>query len=320
MAVTAYSYTKEVDIRRLKKEILVSSIVHALEGIDFTEGSNALEIRFKDAISAGDKTTLDGIVSSHVPTPLGDTDPVDSEGRPEVIVREPTGTVQSFPSHNFTDPTTWYGNSLEVIGETPLTARAGFYVLANKRVIDVNNGKIAFEEPDLSSYRLRVYDGGVELEENTDYSCDHKRGLIIISDSYTVTGAVTADYHYAVGSSYRVTPDPTKGKLYITSSEVQFSGDIRMRPIEQNIIVDGTVVECVKFKNIDNFIDVGRHGTGTVSPVDTVKTGRWVFPFIYDPAIELDPALNMELEFVLPDDIEMSGERGTVTVYGKYLS
>lgn len=69
MAVTSYSYTKEVNVDKLKLEIIASAIVHALENI-VLNGTDLI-ITFKDAISVGDKTLLDGLITAHVNTPLG---------------------------------------------------------------------------------------------------------------------------------------------------------------------------------------------------------------------------------------------------------
>lgn len=65
---TTYSYTKAVDIPRLSQEVVASGIVTVLDHMNLT--GTALDIIFKDAISSGDKTTLDAVVAAHVNTPL----------------------------------------------------------------------------------------------------------------------------------------------------------------------------------------------------------------------------------------------------------
>jgi hypothetical protein len=316
--MATYSFTKAVNVERLTKEIRDSAIKVALDYVSAT--GTAVDCVFKDSLDTTDEALLNTIITATENTPLPESgQPKDSEGRPEVVTRNPLGTTQSFPSHNFCDPTTWFMGSTEVTGETATLARPGFYVLAHKKVIDVTHGKIAFETPTLNSYKAVVYDNGVELVEGQDYTINYDMGVLVLDGSYTANGAITVDYHYASSSTYRVTPDQAKGKLHLKRAEVQFSGDIRMKPIEQNILAGGFKVESLLFKNLDNFVDVGRQGTGTIEPVDTIKTGRWVFPFIYEPAIVLDPAFGMQLEFVLPAHEAMGGERGTVTIYGEYL-
>lgn len=66
MAIS-YSYTKDANQSTLIKEIQDSSIVAILGGISARDGNN-IDILFNDTLSAGDITTLDGIVSAHTYT------------------------------------------------------------------------------------------------------------------------------------------------------------------------------------------------------------------------------------------------------------
>jgi hypothetical protein len=77
MAATKYTYSisgdfpnQKVDINRLTKEIRESDIVTALDYINVSEDD--CDIWFKDALSAGDQTILDGIVANHSGEPLPD--------------------------------------------------------------------------------------------------------------------------------------------------------------------------------------------------------------------------------------------------------
>lgn len=86
MAETTYTYSvqddfpnQQVEISALEAEILGSSITTALVGINL-DGDNC-DITFEDALSAPDKTTLDGIVANHQGVPLfGGVQRVNSEG------------------------------------------------------------------------------------------------------------------------------------------------------------------------------------------------------------------------------------------------
>lgn len=62
-------YTKP-NSDRLKKEIQDSAIVTALDHIDTDDGAQMCDIWFKDALSGGDVTILDGIVAAHTGAPL----------------------------------------------------------------------------------------------------------------------------------------------------------------------------------------------------------------------------------------------------------
>lgn len=69
MAETTYSYTKDTDVPRLKKEIAASDIVVALKSINLQ--GTSLDITFKDALSdPGDKQLLDTLITAHDGTPL----------------------------------------------------------------------------------------------------------------------------------------------------------------------------------------------------------------------------------------------------------
>ena len=79
MALTEYVYSvstdfpnSKVNTDKLTYQIDASSIVTALDRIDVI--GDACNIWFKDALSSGDETTLDGIVAAHDGNPLVTTD------------------------------------------------------------------------------------------------------------------------------------------------------------------------------------------------------------------------------------------------------
>jgi hypothetical protein len=67
MAETKYSYAKECDSPRLTQEISASAILTALDRI---ERVTTTDVWFKDALSSGDQTILDGLITAHVNTAL----------------------------------------------------------------------------------------------------------------------------------------------------------------------------------------------------------------------------------------------------------
>lgn len=72
MPVTNYPYTKAANPTQLENEIQASAIVTALESI-VLNGTDGLNVSFKDALSSGDETLLDGLVAAHTPAPTVDT-------------------------------------------------------------------------------------------------------------------------------------------------------------------------------------------------------------------------------------------------------
>ena len=63
-----YDYTKEIDVSKLRKEILESGIVTSLKGVTLRDGDN-LTIDFVSSLSAGDETTLNNLIAAHVANP-----------------------------------------------------------------------------------------------------------------------------------------------------------------------------------------------------------------------------------------------------------
>lgn len=83
MAATKYAYSISTDFPnhkvatdRLTGEIRTSAIVTALDAI--TTSGDSCDVWFKDALSVGDKTLLDGVVAEHSGEPLEPVLPVQS--------------------------------------------------------------------------------------------------------------------------------------------------------------------------------------------------------------------------------------------------
>lgn len=76
MTVTSYSYDKLCDPGRLSYEIAQSAIVTALDHIETTSSPANTTVYMKAALSGGDETILDGLVTAHVNEPLPEDAPV----------------------------------------------------------------------------------------------------------------------------------------------------------------------------------------------------------------------------------------------------
>ena len=301
-----YQYTATVNAGRLNQTVSDSSISIKLDGI--AVNGTQVELTFAAELSAEEKTVLDGIMVTDQTTPLEKVD------RERVEVLPPKGNSMTLPSHNLCDRTTWYQGSVKVTGETPVQYRVGHYGLSHKFIIDVFTGKLAFENR-LQTYAFKLYDGGTELVFGEQYLVNWEMGIVVLQN-YNPSGTITCDYHYADSSIFKIAP-PGDKKLYVSHAEVQFSKDIRMKPIKIDFLAGGHVIHSDTYKNLDNLIDVCRQGKGEIPAVDTLRTGRIVFPITYDPALELDPAINMEVAVYLDNDKPMEGERATITFYTK---
>jgi len=69
MTITKYTYTQEVNPKQLESEIKASAIVTHLSHITYTDELFVLGIFMDDALSAGDETILNDLVTNHVLPP-----------------------------------------------------------------------------------------------------------------------------------------------------------------------------------------------------------------------------------------------------------
>lgn len=79
---TSYLYTKVIIPDQLASEIAVSAIITALDVV-ILNGTNNVTIWFKDVLSAGDQTILDGLVAAHIPN---------------LVIPTPTTAIASTPT------------------------------------------------------------------------------------------------------------------------------------------------------------------------------------------------------------------------------
>ena len=173
------------------------------------------------------------------------------------------------PSHNFTDPTTWWGESVRVTGET-LTGGPTVFNSAQAEWIDLTHGKIAREnrvisgEPSGHGYAVKVYANGVEKTERAafkssggDYSVDYAAGAVTFFSAPATP--VTADYSHhgggANGSKWTLAPKSGK-RLDLESAVVYFSKNIDFNElaIKQEFWTGGTKDKTIVYKTVGNFL------------------------------------------------------------------
>jgi hypothetical protein len=100
MAATTYTYSILNDTANAKaagdaldEEIRQSSIVTALDGVSVAvSAADNIDVTMKDALSAGDKTILDGVIAAHAGEPLAATDHVLVDNA--VAIQEGAGPTQ----------------------------------------------------------------------------------------------------------------------------------------------------------------------------------------------------------------------------------
>lgn len=165
MAATKYTFSissafpnGKVAPDRLTQEIQNSAIVTALDYIN-TSGDDC-DIWFKDALSAGDQTILDGIVATHSGEPLpAEPEPVtidgarfDPDGK-QVIVPTPA------PAGSFT----WYTSHGDQLDPLARGGGPGAHITFNASETGTDNIEIQFAEA------VYIHDGEINWNSPEDF-------------------------------------------------------------------------------------------------------------------------------------------------------
>lgn len=250
MAATKYTYSISTDFPNTKVasdslvlEIQSSAIVTALDRID-TSG-DVCDVWFKDVLSSGDQTILDGLVAAHAGDALPDdvvqitTPKTGLDGIPLFLMRKPDAPKLTLITPNWCDKTTWYTGS--IYAEDEVATDSGdhqTYNLSHQNVIDTYHGKITFEDflkdSEGRSYRVVVKVDDVEKTEQDphvgsggDFTVDYAAGTVTFAQALAGTEVVKVTHHYADTSVFIIAPDAGK-KLLVEKVEVQFSSNIEM--------------------------------------------------------------------------------------------
>lgn len=242
MADVSYSFVKKINSTQLTTEIQKSPIVTALSYIS-TEGDN-VDIYFKSTLSNTDESILAGLVAAHAPDE-NFTNAISKENVPlvEMTLRRgrPGADTFTIVSHDYSDRTTWYQNSIQVQGQA--LANAGDNLefqapLGKRHWINIDNPKLTLDfnkvlEKDgslttTSLRRLKVYADGM-LIPASDYAVDFKNGKVTFANPRT--GTVTADFWHNDGVNAENLADflikPEAGYTYrISHVEIQVSKNV----------------------------------------------------------------------------------------------
>jgi len=255
----------KINLANLIDEIEASSIATALDKGATKVSGDVVEVWFKGALSAGDKTTLDGdasapaggLIAEHDSAPAASIQKVEVWNAPVVQSMTPEGPARVyFFSADLTKKQTWWFDAVkaaEVQIGTGDGVEASFQLphgedgAAGTRILDLHHGLVTEEdeiippgadEHDDAIPVVRV-DAIVQTERSPfsssggDYTVDYKTGLITFTaDSIPGDGAaVTAEY-YAVPSNAKIVckvrPSGAGKKLGVQYAEAQFSANVSM--------------------------------------------------------------------------------------------
>ena len=243
-------------------------------------------------------------------------------------------------SHDWTDKTTWYTRSVSVMGETRTDEGSKVYGSSQAYWIDACHGKIYMEDIMHNMYKVKVFDDGVQITEDSDFAINYVTGKVTLDAGYTAIGVITANFHYATTSEWVLKPDAGK-KLILEHSEIQFTDDIDMsNPMRFEIWVfnpyfnsesptvdwfEGATFgvdnflkfpyKVIQYKNLKDIINSCNLGQGAIPALTGIGRPIVVFPFEYLSVQTLKDVDGAELRLILEGDVPMGGTWGTITLY-----
>jgi len=268
------------------------------------------------------------------------------DGRIRIAVEKSNVSRKTLYSHDWTDPTTWYEQSVRVVEEVATDSGNHVrYVLSNFNVIDNYHGKISEEDfltdSDGYSYRVVVKVNDTQKTEQDphygtggDYTIDYDDGYIDFLSALDAEDEVKVTYHYENGS--RFTIKPTSGKcLDLSLAEIQFSTDVELMDtilfatygladvFAPGYYPPGTMIPLtnpVKYKTMRDFYNDAVRAYPKIAALggagwrgcnfDTV-----VLDWDYVSAVRLHGAYGMEIRVSLEHDEPVQGTFATATFY-----
>jgi hypothetical protein len=257
-----------------------------------------------------------------------------------------------YATHNFVDPTTWFGNSVRVGSEAATDSGDGLtWTLVHSNVIDVTHGKVFDEEQyaldqqlanpgDPHGYGVVVTSDGVPQTPRVafatsggDYTVNHATGAIVFFSSQAGK-AVLVSYSYAVGSEFVIAPD-SGFVLDIESAKAAWSDDLEMTATVQFVVwgyaavfapqlglPEGTKIpiQTVLYKTLSQltgeavaFIPFAIAPTG--GSARGIAVARHVALFRYGTTRRLQSAAGIELRISVVGDVALGGAYAAATFY-----
>jgi len=288
-----------------------------------------IDIYMYDGLDVDDKAILDQLALDHTGAPLEDEIPKTSRNIPKVAMYDPEGTSETFVSHDWTDPTTWYQESVRVENEV-LTFREKRGVfkakMSEENIINLTSGRITFEDKFSNEYTLEVSDESGPLEIDKHFEIDYQSGVVTLINDYSPSGEVIISFSYAIGSTFTLNVPEGVEQLKVKDAEIQFATNVVLNaPIDFCIykyLPDNGWTEVFKrtYKSMKDIINVAREGKGLIPRCDKLLHDVIVFPIRYDKKIALDSGsiagtYPTQIRVSTHDDKPMSGEWATMTFY-----
>lgn len=367
MADVSYSYVlaQEPDQNHIESEISGSSVIlGAFRSMSWDATNSTLTITFKQALSSGEKGpntiagTLDYIVENapayvETSTPelvsLGAEQP-DKALRVAIVGR--VGTEVIVTTHNFCDPTTWFGESTNLV-DVPLVDQGNGLIWGHDSNYWINMvSGLYLEEDDFvdssgnSTYGVTVKVDGVTMTQIPmysdvlvpgDYVVDYKEGRVRFRTSQAGKN-VTASFHKENGSTWYLKPKDGK-ILSMEKAEAQFSTDSEMYDTlvfsvlgyacvfspTSIVSLGGSLPDNAKiplkvrrYKTYDQVIDEMKGAYPQVQAIGGPRGSKYPRgggPFNYGTVRSLSSTVGIEAQVYLENNTPFRGERVTTTFY-----
>lgn len=263
----------------------------------------------------------------------------DSRGNIVFVQEKRVGSELDSATHNFSDKTTWYHNSVYVTQQDCVEQDGYTWKLPHEYIVDLTHGKI-FNEDRIAQelphqYRVDVFVDGYQLtqrdifssnyDDGYDYILDYKDGIIHFVEDHSGK-QVRANYAYATDSTWVLVPKPGK-TINIERSEVQFASnfvyndaiDFEIWAYNPFDLPNKVLIQRRSYKSIHNFIDEARGSYPVIPAVGGSELGTVYdtigFPFNYNTIRQLSYSQGVELRIKTRNDRELGGDRTTATFY-----
>lgn len=262
------------------------------------------------------------------------------------VTMEPrVGKEVVYATHNYCDPTTWFGSSVRVDAELATDSGDGLtWDLGHDNVIDLVHGKI-FDEDNYASlaphgYAVIVKVDGVVANMRApfsaaggDYEANYATGKIVFFVS-KAGSVITVDYSYATDSTFSIVPD-VGFDIDIEGAIARWSNDFVMNDTvcfqlyglasifaPELGLPAGTLIPIgtTNYKTLNQLTsEASSFFPSCIVPAGGATRGNAVAQhavgFSYRTIRKLQSAYGIELRVKLSNDIPMGGSVTTATFY-----
>lgn len=283
---------------------------------------NAIQIGNDSSYLVGYSEQIDWLKSGRIDAEILNFGPTDDLGVPSVVVQKPAGLSLAISSHNLCDPCTWFMESTRVTGETLAFSSGTTYGSDHTYWIDLDHGRQYDEDQFKAAYLPVIYIDGVA--QTSGFTINFEDGTVTFDSA--PSGVVTADYSYAVGSTYYLQPPPGY-KYTLEHTEVNFSVGTKIMPhhlvfelwvYNPNDPPNKVLYNGYRYKSAKDFVTTSNLGQGVLHHFGELTQDVIVLPYNYGCSSALLSSQGTEIRVYINDHQKLSGgEIATVTFYVK---